>query len=66
MVIKMKNGSMQVKMHDNHSVKLITPENNKELFRHCAGGHGAVSPGRFERMVKPLLLAHGVLEIKIV
>lgn len=62
----MKSKTITVKTHDNSSVKLITPVDNQELFSHCAGGSNSVSPGRFEDVVKPLLLAHGILEIRIV
>ena len=62
----MNNGSMTIKSSGQGQLKFYMAENNKELFKHCAGGHSTVSPRTFEKTVKPLLLVHGVLEIKIV
>ena len=59
-------GSMEVKTNGHGQLKFITAESHKELFKHCAGGHNTVSPATFEKTVKPLLLAHGVLEIKVI
>lgn len=60
-----ENGSMKVKKGRIGEIEFISPVSHKQLFYHCAGGDGSVCPDIFENRIKPLLLIHGVKEIRI-
>lgn len=60
-------GSMKVKIDVNPATKLesVIPVTHKVLFAHCTNGLH-VTPETFEKTVRPLLMAHGVSEIRII
>lgn len=62
-----ENGSMKIVRRSTgvEGMIFIQPETHVVLFRHCAGGREAVHPFEFDEIVKPLLLIHGVKEIRI-
>ena len=64
----MNNGSMKVKLHpaDQLGPRYITPVTQAELFEHCNGGYKAANYNKFHEAVKPLLLTHGIKEIKFI
>jgi hypothetical protein len=61
-----ENGSMKViKKTTGGGMVFVTPETHKVLFKHCSGGHDAVHPVQFEKIIRPLLMIHGVKEIRM-
>lgn len=49
---------MRFKMLDEG--KSITPVDNIDLFKHCSGGASQVSIGRYENIIRILLIIHGI------
>jgi hypothetical protein len=65
---KMTNqGAMKIKIDINPASKrkTVIPITHKVLFYHCTNGL-TVSPEYYEATVKPLLMAHGIEEIRII
>ena len=61
-----ENGSMKVAKEKIGQVELIRPVTHEQLFFHCANGEGSVCPDVFEKLVRPMLIIHGIKEIKII
>ena len=60
-----ENGAMKVKKDRVGQIEFITPITHEQLFFHCSGGDGSVCPDIFESRIKPLLMIHGIKEIRI-
>ena len=61
-----ESGAMKIEFIKSDTLgDYYAPKTHVELFRHCAGGLTTADPHDYENRVKPLLMAHGVGEIKI-
>jgi hypothetical protein len=58
-------GAMKIKKYKFLMKEWVRPLNNREMFSHCAGGRPECSLLYFEETVRPVLMAHGISEIRI-